>query len=351
MIVMFMRSSSAGSWSMCQMKYYLSYVLGYREEPNQKTIKGSICHKCLELMARKKLAEQNGEIVFTDEETGTFSCVDIDLEKALEIAWKHYTDDDKKNKWKASDLRDCRDWIDNVVNFNDGMFYPLKRTIVRPEQYFEFEIDEPWAKYDFKIKGKTYKGNLVVKGTIDLLTKTKNGIFEMIDWKTGARLDWATGKEKDYEKILMDFQLRLYHYALSKLYPELDLLLITIFFLKDGGPYSFHLDRSDLSHTIEMIKSKFEEIKNKEEVNVIYPGMITMPDGYRMSSCEKFCAYRKVTLDGSKADSYNDSICHQVHSELQELGMKKITDKYVKVEEMNKYSGGGKENVESATKK
>jgi CRISPR/Cas system-associated exonuclease Cas4 (RecB family) len=56
MLVMSIRSSSVGSWSMCPMKYFLSYVVGQREQANFKTIKGSISHKALELLARKNFS-------------------------------------------------------------------------------------------------------------------------------------------------------------------------------------------------------------------------------------------------------------------------------------------------------
>lgn len=349
MLIMSVRSSSVGSWSMCPMKYFLSYVIGKREQANFKTIKGSISHKALELLARKKQAEQELTETFCDPELSDehFSTKDMNFKLAMLIAWEHYTRDevDSGHTWTNSDFSDCCTWVENVMKFNGGMFWPLNRHIIRPEQYFEFELNEPWAKYDEVINGERLTGNLVIKGTVDLLTET-DGIMEMIDWKTGARVDWATGKEKDYDKILNDFQLRLYHLALTKLFPNLDTLIVTIFFLRDGGPYTIVLSKSDLPDTLEMVREKFEEIKKAQTVNVIYPGTIKMPTGFKMSACEKFCHYRKITIDGKKADTYNDSMCNSMNLQLKQLGIKKVTEKYIDLQKLKEYSGGGREKVE-----
>jgi hypothetical protein len=57
------------------------------------------------------------------------------------------------------------------------------------------------------------------KGTSDQSSIHGHPRIEVIDWKTGRRLDWATGEEKTYEKLCSDPQLLLYNYAISKLIP------------------------------------------------------------------------------------------------------------------------------------
>ena len=74
--------------------------------------------------------------------------------------------------------------------------------------------------------------------------------------------------------------------------------------------------------------------------------MITMPTGFKMSACEKFCHYRKIKMNGEKALTYNDSMCNSMNLELKELGLKKVTDKYINLEKLKEYSGGGREKVE-----
>ena len=72
-----------------------------------------------------------------------------------------------------------------------------------------------------------------------------DGVIEVIDWKTGRRLNWATGEEKTYEKLLEDPQLLLYNYAISKLFPEYEQAIMTIYYIRDGGPFSMCFDKPD----------------------------------------------------------------------------------------------------------
>ena len=83
----------------------------------------------------------------------------------------------------------------------------------------------------------------------------------MVDWKTGRRLDWATGEEKTYEKLLVDPQLLLYNYAISKAFPEYEQSIMTIFYIKDGGPFSMCFDKSDQDKFLGMLKDTFQSIK------------------------------------------------------------------------------------------
>ena len=82
-----------------------------------------------------------------------------------------------------------------------------------------------------------------MKGTIDLITKPSEDTLEIIDWKTGRRLDWATGQEKTQEKLETDPQLMIYFYAAKKLYPEIKNCIVTIFFINDGGPFSVSFNK------------------------------------------------------------------------------------------------------------
>ena len=101
-----------------------------------------------------------------------------------------------------------------------------------------------------------------MKGTIDLITEERPNVYEVIDWKTGRRLDWATGKEKDFKRLTTDPQLRIYHYALSKMYPDVDQFIMTIYFIKDGGPYTLAFTKDDMKDTLDMIRKRFEEIRD-----------------------------------------------------------------------------------------
>ncbi|NDF28542.1 hypothetical protein EB159_03575, partial [archaeon] len=119
------------------------------------------------------------------------------------------------------------------LTHSDGQFDPRKRHIHFPEPHFDIPIEEDWAKFEYEINGKKLKGQLAIKGTIDLVTKINDDTIEVIDWKTGRRMDWATGEVKDYKKLENDAQLLLYYYAISKLYPDFPNRIMSIFFYKD----------------------------------------------------------------------------------------------------------------------
>ena len=127
---------------------------------------------------------------------------------------------------------------------------------------------------------------------------------------TGRRLDWATGEEKTYKKLCSDPQLRLYHYALSKLYPDMDQIIMTIYFINDGGPFTMAYSKEDLVETEQMLKKRFEEIRDN-----VRPSLITNP--YHKWKCSKICHYGKTQhpKDPSK------TICEYINCQTRKIGI------------------------------
>jgi ATP-dependent helicase/DNAse subunit B len=62
--VVYLRSSSVGSYGWCQHKFFIEYNLGIKDTGNKKAEMGSVVHKALEILAREKLAIQNGQTEF-----------------------------------------------------------------------------------------------------------------------------------------------------------------------------------------------------------------------------------------------------------------------------------------------
>lgn len=315
---------------MCQHKYFINYPLGLREVAGKKADKGNAVHKALELLARYKFAIQNNQSQFTDDELGSFNVADFNSDVALDCAWKYIQEVAHHHTWEQADFNDCRKWMYEALEWRGGMFSPLKREIVAPEQYFEFEIKEPWAAYDYTLPdGNTISGYLGLKGTIDLMVKQGNNL-EMIDWKTGLRLDWSNFQPKTYEKLMDDPQLRIYHYAASRLYPDVDNIFVTIFFLQDGGPESMCFTKEDLKVTEEMLRRRFNAIRNTIRPKLVYPS----------KKCN-FCYYKKVDIEGKPIDDYNQSMCKTISNEVVSLGLDKVMKKYGKTNAHNEYGSGG----------
>lgn len=317
---------------MCPMDYFGQYVLGIRGTSNQKADKGTIVHKVLELLAVAKKAKQDGIDHIDDEIVGKIALKDIRLTPLTQEVFNYYAKAFAHHVWDDKDLEDCREWIIKALQYNGGMFDPRKREIVQPELHFDITIDRPWAHYDYDLNGRRFNGQLALKGTIDLITKVDDSCYEVVDWKTGKRLNWATGEEKTLEKLYEDPQLRIYHYALSQVYPQIEQVLVTIFFINDGGAYTVCFTKDDLPKTEDMIRRKFELIKQT-----------TIPRLNKSWKCGKLCHFGKNTYEGTDKEALKEfragqttpkgsimTMCEQHLYELETHGLDKTTQKYMK---------------------
>jgi hypothetical protein len=315
---------------MCEQQYFIEYVLGWRGPSGQKADKGTIVHKVLEILAVMQKAKQEGQSLITDEIVGAVDINNYNLDNLIDIIYEHYSSSAKHHKWYPKDKKDCSEWVYKAINFNDGMFDPRNRNILEPEQHFDFTINKPWSNYSFKTPDGVISGNLALKGTIDLITLVNDKTIEIIDWKTGKRLDWATGQEKTQEKLENDPQLRIYHYAISQLYPEIEHIIFSIYFINDGGPFSICFDKSDLKKTEDMLRQKFEIIKASKR-----------PKLHKSWMCNKLCHFGKTNFSESNILpilEYRDNQlckqgefmtkCEQIKHDLELHGMDFVVQSY-----------------------
>lgn len=303
--------------------------------PQKKADKGSIVHKVLELLASKKLALQEGKPTFgNDEVRKTWDANSFDVEDAIDVAWHHYTQTlPTPFEWTHLDYKDVRKWTFAAMEFSNGLFNPLNRTIIRPEQYFDFTIREPWAHYRFETpNGEKIEGYLGLKGAIDLTVAVDGSVdtIELIDWKTGMRKDWASGQPKDWKKLRRDPQLRLYHYALSRLYPDVKYIIITIVWLQDGGPFSLDFGPQDLVETEKMIRERFNHIRECERPRRI------RQDAVNRWKCERLCVFGLNNWQNT-----GTAVCDHIHEELLQIGLDKATLRFGKKDAYRSYGGGG----------
>lgn len=304
--------------------------MGWRGPSGQKADKGTIVHKVLEILAFIKQGKQDSQSDITDDIAGQINIDKYDLDHIINVVYDYYAANNNHHQWKDKDKKDCRDWVYKALSFNDGMFDPRNRTIVSPELHFDIEIDKPWAKYSYDTPNGKIEGNLAIKGTVDLVTKLDDNFFEIIDWKTGRRLDWATGKEKTQEKLEKDPQLRIYHYAIQKLFPNVENIMVTINFINDGGAFSVCFGKKDLIETENMLRKKFEVIKNTQR-----------PRLHKTWMCKKLCHFGKTTFEGSHIhplEEYRDgqvipkhhimTKCEQIKHDIDLKGLNVVTEEY-----------------------
>lgn len=318
MLVTYIRSSSYNNYSYCEMQYFITYVLGHQPDSGKKAELGTIVHKVMETLARFKKHQQDNPkkttLSINDDALGDIKIKKSELfskelvEDILQKSFTFYTKD-SKNSFTKGDKETCLKLVWDTLNYNDGQFDPRYRNIVAAEPHFDIPIDEDWAFYEYEVDGKKIAGQLAIKGTIDLVTETADGIIEVIDWKTGRRLDWATGEEKTYEKLCSDPQLLLYNYAISKLFPDYQQAIMSIFFIKDGGPFSMCFDKSDQKRFLDMLKQKFSDIKNNNTPRPISQNRENW-------KCTKLCHYCK-----HKWPETDQNMCIYIENSLKTKGM------------------------------
>lgn len=322
MLITYIRSSSYNNYAYCQMQYFITYVLGHYSTSGKKAELGTIVHKVMESLARLKKANQdaNSRIKILKIDDDAIGHIELNrnklhenttVETLLDLSYNYYKNN-SSHKWANSDINTCRDLIWQTLQFNDGQFDPRKRNILAPEPHFDIPIEEDWAKYKLNLPdGREINGQLAIKGTIDLVTQIDNDTIEVIDWKTGRRLDWATGEEKTYDKLCSDPQLLLYNYAISKLFPNYKQAIMSIFFIKDGGPFSMCFDKADHNKFLNMLKSRFQEI---QENNLPKPVSIDRSNW----KCTKLCHFYKNNWPNT-----NENMCIYIEKHLKQHGMEK----------------------------
>lgn len=328
MIVTYIRSSSYNNYDYCQMQYFITYVLGHRSLSGKKAQLGTIVHKALECLAscKKKLQDNPdkkslyinddaiGKVNFTPKSLHTKAFV----ARVLDKSYEHYTEN-CTHKYTGADIKFCRTQTETALSYNDGQFDPRKRNVVDTEPQFDIVIDEPWAKFKYKMpNGEEMEGQLAIKGTIDLVTKVTDDTIEVIDWKTGRRLNWATGEEKTYEKLLEDPQLLLYNYAISKLYPDYEQSIMTIYYIRDGGPFSMCFDKTDQEKFLGMLEKRVKQIQRND-----FPQPISR--NRKSFKCTKLCDFYKKNWPGT-----NISICEHVEENLKAFGHDETVEKCTK---------------------
>jgi len=330
MIITYLRSSSYGTHNMCAQQYYFEYVLGMRSPSNKKADKGTVVHKVMEILAHIKLNQQNNINNFEDDIIGKVDINKYNLNIIIEKVYKYYTSKLNHHEWIVKDYKECHEWVYKALAYNKGMLDPRNQNIVQPEQHFDIEIKKPWAKYKYETKEGVLEGNLAIKGTIDLITRVDDNTFEIVDYKTGRRLDWATGEEKTQAKLQNDPQLRMYHYAIQHLYPEIEHIMVSIYFINDGGVFTICYDKSDLHKTEMMLKQKFEIIKNTHK-----------PELNKSWKCTKLCHFGKTTFENTNIlpiVEYRDNQitlkdkcmtkCEQVKHDMDLHGPNHVLDQY-----------------------
>lgn len=333
MLVTYLRSSSIGSFSWCEHCFGIETQFGIKRGGTISASVGSAVHKALELLARQKQSLVANEPAFFEPELGLNFSLDDTPRHFLDCSLEYYS---KEAEWDADAPDRAWTWLTYALECNGGRYDPRNLDIVAPEQFFDLEIREPWAWYDYQLPdGSRLKGFLRIKGTVDLLTRTSPGLLHYIDWKTGKRMNWTTKRAKTSADLRKDPQFLLYYYALRRLYPD-DQVFFTIFFTADGGPFPICFDDSDIAKALGMLKEQFQLIQRTTNPSLAEDSKA------QVWKCKRCSFYDTPYKDSGK------TVCGFFRDELQQLGMEKVMARYSQLSGLGNYgSGGGRNSVDS----
>jgi CRISPR/Cas system-associated exonuclease Cas4 (RecB family) len=314
------------------MKYFFQYVLGMKDKTNKKAVLGTIFHRVMQVLADKKLAKSNKKRKLKNDDICdlTFAQCD-DIEYVTELCFEYYKLHEDDVGLNAKDLKTCVNWVYKALAYNQGALDPRNQDVFATELFFDIEIDKEWAKYHYDINGRVFSGNLAIKGTIDLIVKEGENYFQVLDYKSGKRLNWATGKEKTYEDLCSDKQLLLYYYALKNQYPERS-FYTSIYYVNDGGIFDIVFSDEDYIKAEQMLKNKFEKIRDIE-----LPKQLSAKQSHW--KCTKLCKFSEMFENSGKTTCqyFHDMI----HDMIKSQGMLNVVANHANLDKLGKYGAGG----------
>jgi hypothetical protein len=260
---------------------------------------------------------------------------DINPTMATDWAYDYYSKLEPEHNWTNKDWELCHHWTEKLLALSGGRLDPRNHNVIMPEQVFDFTIDEPWARYHYQLPdGEVVEGQLGLKGTMDLVYSDEPGIIDVLDYKTGRQIDWATGKEKDFKSLCNDPQLRLYHYASCRLFPEADEIYMRIVYMNYDGCFILPYSRADLPDTERMIKRKFDEIR-----------YATRPHLKKTWKCTRLCHFGKT----SHPEDPDKTMCEFFRDKIRQDGINQVTHAYGNDKAFMRYgSGGGRQEQTNA---
>jgi hypothetical protein len=297
MKINFLRASSINTYHDCQWKFFLEQVCGFESMAGKKATLGTISHHVLEILAK---AKKTGHYKLNDKFT--------DVNYLARICWNHYanTDEGIKNgivkDFAGADFKFVLDQVNAVMN---SKYNPLLLDILDTEKQFEIEINRPGFEYKYEndFTSKEEEGFMKIRGTIDLVTKINDDTIEIIDYKTGERKDWVTGKPKEIEDFFSDMQLKVYDVATRAIYKDYKFRMFTIIFTRNGGPFTVTFDMSDYRQTLNEISKIYRNVlDNYDPVRIIDDP--TRSDRWK---CKRVCYF------GRNVDDNGISLCEKYY--------------------------------------
>jgi len=249
--------SALNTYRSCPLKYKYQEIDKIKVPKSKEQIFGSAVHESLRFMfVRNPLYPTLDEVLnFFDENwLGRVSKTEIS-EEEKNIYRKEGTEM-IKNFYKKN-----RPWNFNVVDL---------------ESRFEFAL-EPFSN---RQNSEFTAVQTIVAGIIDRIDKNSDKEYEIIDYKTAARMP-------SQETIDKDLQMSIYHLSILKRWPALEArnIKLSFYFLKHNEKISTLRTEQEMDKTKKQLFSMIKEIEEKRKNNNFPP----LP-----SALCGWCGYRKI---------------------------------------------------------
>lgn len=275
-------ASSITTLQGCEMKWFLSYILGYYEPSGNAATIGTAAHDVMEAVAWSKILRQNGE---QEKEHKTFGVIHqkYDLEELARKSFEFHKDQNPHLGWREKDFKAV---LKNVKIASEHRLFPENHyEVVHPEQYFRIEIPYDWAVYFEERDGKFEERRLKITGKIDIVYRNKKGQLYYLDYKFGQKgpFDWNKWKPKTFETMREDIQLCLYYWAAKQLYDK-ETPVTQIWYVNTNDIWTDIFTDEQQQYALDVIRGCLNDVKTISEPKTNYSRSCT------------FCPYKKKSF-------------------------------------------------------
>jgi hypothetical protein len=280
-------ASSYDVYSHCEFKWYLSYVLGFESESGPAALLGTISHKVLEVLSQAAVVGHRKDSKIWDPSY------------LWDISFNHYYNSEPHIAEQITDDK-LRKVCRGLHSLLDSEYTPVRDNTISAEAAFNIPLEEP----AFKLPDGRY---FTLRGRIDRVDKLDDETVEIVDYKSGSRMDWNSEDrhKKEPEDLHREIQPRMYHLAAKHLYPWAKNFLVTFIYFTDGGPVTVPFCEPDLVETRNILLKRFRTIKSNED-----------PQQNKSWKCNKLCSFGPT------------GICDDVWREIKQVGHEFVENKY-----------------------
>jgi hypothetical protein len=286
----------------------MSYLLEFEPQSGKAAVLGSIVHQVFEWIG---LLVKRGKT--------------IDVEWLIDRAWDMYIENNAhlglkrvNRNGESADFRLCRTSVNAVLS--SPLYNPWTLNILDVEK--RFDISMPGIAWT------TPSGQFRITGYIDMVHEINPDTVEIVDWKTGRRTDYGSMKQKDFYDMMSDAQARIYHFAANQLYPKYKNILVTFYYINDGGPITLPYSVDDMIMTVGALWRIFKKIQTEE--------LVTRSVSWK---CSKFCQFGRMR------------VCDSIWKDFSDHNLAFVADKYRKMslEKQQEYKEDNNGNIRTTS--